>query len=458
MGDKALPAPPQDVLTTLGCSLVKPSPKPLKTGGFKSVFAARLEKTGEAVVVTVESTLQLSKDAFETHRVEQAVLDRIATEPPHPNFVGVRTKPLERSGRLYMVLERCEQELFDVLIEAGAPKAGVGESVALDYFVQAVAGLRHMHNLGVAHRDIKLENMLLTEAGELKLIDFGLGHVAEVPAESHAPFDMTCDRDLGSRAYTAPEVRAAATLRAAYNTCAADVWSLGVCLFALVTGYWPLKEASPTDWRFKKLREAQARGASSCAIIFGWYKRSTSAFAPELIELLDGMLLVDPEARLTLEHCLRADWLKGAGAAVHKAESLYQNDLSKAREAAVENAKGAEDDAKDADGDGTPSPTSLLDADDLEMICERLRKFDPSQQLLDDVTVDTSSDEDPLYRSFLSGHDCVHYHDDDIVDEEEPSYRSLSAGSMEMTIDDDEEDMLADTEPPIVVRQDAKFA
>lgn len=333
--NKTLPAPSADVLRALGVTLVAPGPahhtsSPLKTGGFKTVYAGKLDSTQEDVVVTVE-VVQHCTHHFETHAVEQAITARIATEPPHPNVVALKVLPLEHDGKLYMVLERCAQEVFDVLIDAGAPARGVGESTVRDYFVQAAAGLLHMHTLGVAHRDIKLENMLLTKAGVVKLIDFGLGHVAAVPASSDDPFDMASDRELGSRAYQAPEVREAAKGATRYDTRAADVWSLGVCLFALATGYWPLREASSNDWRFKKLNEAQAKGASSCETIFGWYKRSTLDMAPELIELIDCMLLVEPLARPTMKQVLQASWLQGAGNLLLEAQPRYENEVTRAR-------------------------------------------------------------------------------------------------------------------------------
>jgi serine/threonine protein kinase len=336
--NKTLPAPSADVLRALGVTLVAPGPAhhtsspltPLKTGGFKTVYAGKLDSTQEEVVVTVE-VVQHCPRHFETHAVEQAITERIATEPPHPNVVALKAPPLERDGKLYMVLERCAQEVFDVLIDAGAPARGVGESTVRDYFVQAAAGLLHMHTLGVAHRDIKLENMLLTKAGVVKLIDFGLGHMAAVPASSDDLFDMASDRELGSRAYQAPEVREAAKGATRYDTRAADVWSLGVCLFALATGYWPLREASSNDWRFKKLIEAQAKGASSCETIFGWYKRSTSDMAPELRELIDCMLLVEPLARPTMKQVLEASWLQGAGNLILEAQPRYENEVTRAR-------------------------------------------------------------------------------------------------------------------------------
>jgi len=508
-----LPPPPVGVLERLGITLVAPSPRPLKTGGFKSVYAARHDETNEEVVVTVEAT-QHFKDDHETHRIEQAVMQRLATSPTaHPNFVALKAPPLEQDGRLFLVLERCEQEVFDVLIDAGAPKTGVGEAAARDLFVQAIAGLHHMHRLGIAHRDVKLENMLLTKEGVLKLIDFGLGHVAAVPSDPLEPFAMESDRDLGSRAYTAPEVRAVATRRAPYSTTAADVWSLGVCLFALVTGYWPLKEAIGSDWRFTKLREAQASGTSSCAAIFSWYKRSVAGFSADLISLLDGMLMIDPDARLTVEQCLASAWLKGDAA--HEAASAYQNDVTRMLIALPcgLHANNHENDLVRTPSKDMPQAEKVdLQEDGLhELEMHKLRLQDATDALsLEEVTTgaatvgaaaaclppvcpppaappapgeDEDEDDAPIYRtmdhSIYHGYEAsigVHYHQNDTlyVDDVSPTYRCLSLGHLPVdnmygAYDEDGEvegcvrrvhdaEVMMDVDPPTIARQDARLA
>eukprot|EP00966_Prymnesium_polylepis_P317726 7340337-Prymnesium_polylepis.1 len=77
------------------------------------------------------------------------------------------------------------------------------------------------------------------------------------------------------------------------------MWSLGICVFALLLGFFPLDEAKETDWRFPKLKAAQARGESSVATIARWYLRRVH-LSDDARNLLDGLLQVDPRRRASI--------------------------------------------------------------------------------------------------------------------------------------------------------------
>merc|ERR550514_965887 len=139
------------------------------------------------------------------------------------------------------------------------------EAEARNFFCMMLDGLAYCHLAGVAHRDLKLENVLLNEAGALKLIDFGLSHVYPRLADGVSVDRSKPLRDVcGSKSYAAPEVLASK----GYDGFAADMWSIGVCLFAMLSGFFPLDEAATGDWRYPKLCEAQARRASTVAAVY----------------------------------------------------------------------------------------------------------------------------------------------------------------------------------------------
>ena len=168
-------------------------------------------------------------------------------------------------------------------------------------------GLAYCHLAGVAHRDLKLENVLLNEAGVVKLIDFGLSHVYPRGADGILDRSRPLRDVCGSKSYAAPEVFAGH----GYDGFAADMWSLGVCLFAMLSGFFPLDEATANDWRYPKLVEAQRGGRSTTAVVYAWYKRSCKHLSPEVIHLLDSLLRVDPNTRLTMADTRDHPWVQG---------------------------------------------------------------------------------------------------------------------------------------------------
>jgi serine/threonine protein kinase len=139
--------------------------------------------------------------------------------------------------------------MFDMLAEAGK----FDTFQALLYFEQLVGAIRHCHAAGVAHRDLKLENILLDHSGNVKLTDFGL-----CTFDSGAA--LICRTACGSANYVAPEVFcnvagaaevAAATMKAtaavavkAYDGAKADVWSCGIVLYTFLTGCLPFVSAN----------------------------------------------------------------------------------------------------------------------------------------------------------------------------------------------------------------------
>merc|ERR1719359_998491 len=97
----------------------------------------------------------------------------------HKNIISIKGHGLgvDKYSHLYFIFMELAGggELFDQVIDRGAN--AMPEPVARGFFCQMLDGVAYCHLAGVAHRDLKLENVLLTESGALKLIDFGLSHV-----------------------------------------------------------------------------------------------------------------------------------------------------------------------------------------------------------------------------------------------------------------------------------------
>ena len=127
-------------------------------------------------------------------------------------------------------------ELFDRICAKGR----FSEPEARYFFQQLLAGVGYCHSLGVAHRDLKLENALLdgAEPPRLKICDFGYSKSSLL----HSAAKST----VGTPAYIAPEV----LRRAGYDGAKADAWSCGVTLFVMLVGAYPFEDpAKPRDFR-----------------------------------------------------------------------------------------------------------------------------------------------------------------------------------------------------------------
>lgn len=118
-------------------------------------------------------------------------------------------------------------------------------------FQQVLNGISEMHQLYIAHRDLKVENFLLLEPTKVKIADFSFS--TEFDSEETPSVTTYC----GTRQYLSPQILA----QEAYNPFQSDVWSLGVCLFAMFNGDFPfrtsdhaemLKWQSENEWDFSE--------------------------------------------------------------------------------------------------------------------------------------------------------------------------------------------------------------
>jgi serine/threonine protein kinase len=133
----------------------------------------------------------------------------------------------------YMALELAEHGvIFDIIVNSGR----FSESLTRYYFHQLVDAVEYMHNKGIVHRDIKLENILIDENFNLKLTDFGF-----------ADSEKVSDIPKGSSLYMAPEMHK----EQEFETIPADIFAVGVCLFMMIKAHRPFVEATCNDKYFQ---------------------------------------------------------------------------------------------------------------------------------------------------------------------------------------------------------------
>lgn len=177
-----------------------------------------------------------------------------------------------------MVMEYISKgELSDLIDKRG----GLNESEARFYIQQILSGIEYCHKNKVSHRDIKLENLLLDDNMNIKIVDFGLSNIMQPGS-----FLKTL---CGSPNYAAPEVISGIK----YSGSEVDVWSTGVVLYTILTGYLPFDDTS-TCALFNKIRTAK--------YILPNY------LSPEVKDLIQRMLNPDPIARITVEQIKAHPW------------------------------------------------------------------------------------------------------------------------------------------------------
>ncbi|KAF6223509.1 hypothetical protein HO133_000352 [Letharia lupina] len=152
----------------------------------------------------------------------------------HDNLVSlieVLDDPNEDS--LYMVLEMCKK---GVIMKVGMEEQAdpYDDESCRCWFRDLILGIEYLHAQGVVHRDIKPDNLLLTEDDVLKIVDFGVSEIFE----KHS--DMTTAKSAGSPAFLPPELCVAK--HGGISGKAADIWSMGVTLYCLRFGRIPFEQ------------------------------------------------------------------------------------------------------------------------------------------------------------------------------------------------------------------------
>ncbi|XP_062309732.1 hormonally up-regulated neu tumor-associated kinase homolog A [Osmerus eperlanus] len=195
----------------------------LGEGSFAKVREGLHAKTGEKVAVKVIDKRKAKKDSYVTKNLRRE--GHIQQMIRHPNITQL-LDILETENSYYLVMELCPGgNLMNRIYD----QKRLDERETQKYVRQLVMAVEHLHRAGVVHRDLKIENLLLDEQDNIKLIDFGLSNCAGILGYSD-PFSTQC----GSPAYAAPELLS----RKKYGP-KVDVWSIGVNMYAMLTGTLP---------------------------------------------------------------------------------------------------------------------------------------------------------------------------------------------------------------------------
>jgi serine/threonine protein kinase len=214
---------------------------PIASGGMAMVWAARLTGTrGFQKIVAVKTMLPklCEDDQFEQMFLAEASL---ASQIHHPHVVEILDLG-EHDGILYLVMEWVDGVALNQLMKAAKKKGGVPLPIAVRVMMQTCAGLHAAHELkdrkgqlvGLVHRDVSPQNILVSYDGVTKVVDFGIAK-----ATAMGDGATVAGQIKGKVAYMAPEqVKGGSIDRRV------DVFAGGIVLYALTTGKHPLRRES----------------------------------------------------------------------------------------------------------------------------------------------------------------------------------------------------------------------
>jgi serine/threonine protein kinase len=250
----------------------------LGQGAFATVFRARHRITGWVVALKA-----IPKRRVQT-MVEFELLQRevnLMKILDHP-FIAALFEVLDDEENFYLAIELVENgNLLDYINS----NRGLNEQQASRIFAQLGSVLDYLHHeKRVVHRDLKAENVLLDSSNNIRVVDFGLSRAF---TKGNPFLQTTC----GSPAYVSPEI-----IKEEPYTAAADVWSSGVLLYAMVCGQLPF-DGDNLSLMLQAILTANPIIPAQLSI--------------ELRSLLVRLLMKEPKARITVRGLLEHPWVSG---------------------------------------------------------------------------------------------------------------------------------------------------
>ena len=272
--------------------------KLLGVGTYGQVFLVQNKYTKE--YFAMKEIPKTSEDLLSDNEIMDEI--EILKNLDHPDIVRI-TEFYNTENSYYLINEYCKYgELYEQV------KNEFSETQIAVMFRQILSGIAYLHSNNIIHRDLKLENILINDIEKsittnedlflVKIIDFG---TAKIFDKNKMPRAI-----VGSIYYIAPEV----ILKKYGKEC--DMWSLGVILYMFIVGH------APFDGRSNRDIMEKIKGGKYLKNEKRWKKASN-----EVKDLINKLLVLEPEKRLTAFEALRHPWFK-----VSNSNILY-NDITK---------------------------------------------------------------------------------------------------------------------------------
>ncbi len=196
----------------------------LGEGGMGVVFKAEDTKLGRTVAIKfLPQEIASQEEAKKRFKIEA----KAAAALNHPNIATIHQIE-ETDDHMFIVMEYVEGQNLQEVVQA---QGTIPIEEAIDYAIQIAAGLQAAHQKGIIHRDIKSANIMRTENGHIKIMDFGLAKLPSV-----MQFTKT-GTTIGTIAYLSPE-QAHGGVAVDHRT---DIWSFGMVIYEMLAGQLPFR-------------------------------------------------------------------------------------------------------------------------------------------------------------------------------------------------------------------------
>ncbi|XP_078525068.1 serine/threonine-protein kinase SBK1-like [Lissotriton helveticus] len=255
-----------DVLSELGC------------GTYGKVVLAKHRSTGAAVALKLLPKARVQRQAFLLEFSMSLLLSA------HPNVINTLIASWQTTTHFVFAQEVAPVGSLHSLL---VPEQGIPEVLVKRCTLQISSALHYMHSLGLVHRDVKPDNVMLMdrECRCVKLSDFGLTSLTGSPIPS-----MNCIIP-----YMAPELCSLKDPNTIILHPSVDVWAFGVLMVTTLTGFFPWERALLSDRHYTDLYWWQMRGATAPVPNF-WQR-----FTPQAQDCLNQMLAFDPKKRCSIK-------------------------------------------------------------------------------------------------------------------------------------------------------------
>lgn len=271
-------------------------------GGFSVVFSGtHLDTNFSVAIKSISKENLLDKTFFMNFKREIRIIKSI----DHP-FIVHFYRIMEDDKYIYIVMENCPN---GTLLQHMNKKGRLSEAEAQLIFSQLLSALRYLHiERQIVHRDIKMENVLLTSQGTIRLIDFGLSGELFIRDESESSSfssnntneerpairrkrsnSVLLQTQCGSFPYAAPEI-----FRKKHYNATVDMWSAGVILYVMVTGHLPFSNKNSNRLIQMIMHEDPVY---------------PSYLSSELVDLLSNLLNKDRRSRFTVQQASEHPWI-----------------------------------------------------------------------------------------------------------------------------------------------------